>query len=224
MTLRYDKRVSGQQANENLSRMMGKISKQGHVDELAGGMQLLIGHKAVDSRHIFALTNSEGCLHAMNYQLQPGVPPFAGLLLTSAPARPVGEVAHSQLAAQLAAVPGGDQMLASYDQAINDFLAGQVVKMDESLPEGIQNLLLSVTNPINQPFSRELVDDGCLKIDQEYPPTGIDPPRERKISRLSGRSMARSLKGSLQSRPISSWHMRKMPTMCLNTNPGRWLR
>ncbi len=47
-------------------------------------------------------------------------------------------------------------MLASYDQAINDFLAGQPVKIDESLPEGIRNLLLSVTNPINQPFSREL--------------------------------------------------------------------
>lgn len=156
VTLRYDKRVSGQQANENLSRMMGKISKQGHVDELAGGMQLLIGHETVDSRYIFALTNSEGCLHAMNYQLQPGITPFSGLLLTSAPARPVGEVAHSQLAAQLAAVPGGDQMLASYDHAINDFVAGKPVIIDESLPEGIRNLLLSITNPLNQPFSSEL--------------------------------------------------------------------
>ncbi len=46
VTLRYDKRVSGPQANDNLSRLMGKISKQGHVDELAGGMQLLAGHSS----------------------------------------------------------------------------------------------------------------------------------------------------------------------------------
>ena len=28
--------------------------------------------------------------------------------------------------------------------------------MDESLPEGIRNMLLATTNPINQPFAREL--------------------------------------------------------------------
>lgn len=156
VTLRYDKRASGANTNVDLSLMMGKISKQGHVDELAGGMKLLASHKDVDKDHIFALTNSEGCLHAMNYQLQAGPLPFAGLLLTSAPARPVGEVAHSQIAAQLAAVPGGEKILASYDQAISDFLAGKPVKIDESLPEGLRDVIMSVINPINQPFSREL--------------------------------------------------------------------
>jgi hypothetical protein len=92
----------------------------------------------------------------LNYQLQAGDMPFAGLLLTSAPARPVGVVAHSQLAAQLQAVPGGEQMLADYDEAIRDFIDGKPVTIQESLPEGIRNLIVSVTSPINQPFSREL--------------------------------------------------------------------
>ena len=156
VTLRYDKRATGPHAQENFARMMGKVSMQGHVDELAGGMHLLAGHKAVDRSRIFALTNSEGCIHALNYQLQAGDLPFAGLLLTSAPARPIATVAHGQLAAQLAAVPGGDQMLAAYDAAIQDFAAGREVKVSESLPEGIRNLITSITSPINQPFSREL--------------------------------------------------------------------
>jgi pimeloyl-ACP methyl ester carboxylesterase len=156
VTLRYDKRAAGPQGKENAMRLMGKISEQGHREELAGGVRLLAGRDDVDSRHIFALTNSEGCLHALNYQIQGEGPRLAGLLLTAAPARPVGVVAHSQIAAQLAAVPGGEQMLAAYDAAIQDFMAGREVKMDPSLPEGLRNVILSVSAPINQPFSREL--------------------------------------------------------------------
>jgi hypothetical protein len=156
VTLRYDKRATGPNAKENMARLMGKVSMQAHVDELAGGMRLLANHKKVDGRRIFALTNSEGCIHALNYQLQSAETPFAGLLLTSAPARPVGLVAHSQLAAQLLAVPSGEQMLADYDAAIQDFIAGRPVTIQESLPDGVRNLILAVTSPINQPFSREL--------------------------------------------------------------------
>ena len=47
-------------------------------------------------------------------------------------------------------------MLATYDAAIQDFMAGREVKIDPSLPEGLRNLILSVSAPINQPFSREL--------------------------------------------------------------------
>ena len=47
-------------------------------------------------------------------------------------------------------------MLATYDAVIQDFMAGREVKIDPSLPEGLRNLILSVTAPINQPFSREL--------------------------------------------------------------------
>ncbi|HEX7597026.1 MAG TPA: alpha/beta hydrolase [Polyangia bacterium] len=163
VTLRYDKRAAGPQGQENAMRLMGKISEQGHLDELAGGVRLLAGRDDVDSRRLFALTNSEGCIHALNYQIQAtadprlsAAPRLAGLLLTSAPARPIGVVAHSQIAAQLAAVPGGEQMLALYDQAIQDFMAGREVNIDPSLPDGLRNLILSVSAPINQPFSREL--------------------------------------------------------------------
>jgi uncharacterized protein len=156
ISLRYDKRASGPQGKDNAMKMQGKISQQGHLEELAGGVKLLAGREDVDSRRLFALTNSEGCLHALNYQIQAAGPRLAGLLLTSAPARPVGVVAHSQIAAQLAAVPGGEQMLAAYDRAIQDFLAGKEVYIDPSLPEGLRNMILSVTSPINQPFSREL--------------------------------------------------------------------
>lgn len=164
ITLRYDKRPSSPQAQENVTRMMGKISLQGHIDELAGGVQLLANRKDVDRSHIFALTNSEGCVHALNYQLRAFQLPFSGLILTSPPARPIGVVARGQIAAQLSAVPGGEQMLAAYDQAIQDFTAGHPVKMDESLPEGLRNLILSITQPINQPFSRELWSMDAAKL------------------------------------------------------------
>lgn len=162
VTLRYDKRVSGPQGKDNAMKMLGKISAQGHLQELAGGVKLLAGRDDVDSRHMFALTNSEGCIHALNYQIQAGDPhqaagpQLAGLLLTGAPARPIGVVAHSQIAAQAATVPGGEQMLASYDQAIQDFQAGREVKIDPTLPQGLRDMIQSVTAPINQPFSREL--------------------------------------------------------------------
>jgi len=65
VTLRYDKRASGPQVKENLMRLMGKISMQGHLEELAGGVRLLAGRADVDSGRIFALTNSEGCIHAL---------------------------------------------------------------------------------------------------------------------------------------------------------------
>ena len=70
VTLRYDKRAAGPQGKENAARLAGRISMQGHVDELAGGVGLLAERKEVDAGRIFALTNSEGCIHALNYQIQ----------------------------------------------------------------------------------------------------------------------------------------------------------
>jgi hypothetical protein len=156
ITLRYDKRASGPHLRENAERMAGKISMQGHVEELAGGVSLLVGDKDVDPQKIFVLTNSEGCVHALNYQTRGAAPTFAGMVLTSAFARPTGELAHSQIAAQLAAVPGGEAMLASYEAAIEAFMAGRAVEVDESLPPGLQQTIIGITHPGNLPFSREL--------------------------------------------------------------------
>ncbi len=154
--LRYDKRASGSHGQENYQKLIGKISAQGHVDELAGGVDLLAGRGDIDPKHIFALTNSEGAIHAINYQTGNPRHPFAGLVLTAPPGRPTGQLAHTQIAEQLAPVPDGDQILAAYDKAIDDFVTGRPVQVDPSLPDGIKQLIQSVTAPFNQPFSREL--------------------------------------------------------------------
>jgi uncharacterized protein len=171
VTLRYDKRASGPNGKVNATKLMGKVSMQGHLDELAGGVRLLVERKEVDSRRIFALTNSEGCIHALNYQIQAKSQPIAGLVLTSAPARAVGAVARGQIVAQLEKVPDGDKWLAAYDAAIADFTAGRDIKVDDRLPEGLKAMILSVSNPINQPFTRELwvADPAMLLVKVSIP-------------------------------------------------------
>jgi hypothetical protein len=78
------------------------------------------------------------------------------MVLTSAFARATGELAHIQIAAQLAAVPGGEGILAAYDTAMREFIAGRPVRVDEHLPEGLNQIIQAITLPVNQPFSREL--------------------------------------------------------------------
>jgi alpha-beta hydrolase superfamily lysophospholipase len=156
ITLRYDKRASGPHVPENMKLMAGKISMQGHVAELAGGVKLLHNQKDVIQDKIFVLTNSEGCVHALNYQTQSENPPFTGMVLTSAFARATGDLTHDQIAAQLGSVPGGDAILAAYDAAMAEFLAGRPVPTNESLPTGLQQIIQAITQPINQPFAREL--------------------------------------------------------------------
>ena len=107
-SIRYDKRPSGPHGMENAAQLMGKISMQSHLDELSGAVSRLLAQPEIDPAHIFALANSEGCIHAINYQLQAGVPGFAGLILTAPPAHPVGEVARDQIANLLQPVPDRD--------------------------------------------------------------------------------------------------------------------
>ncbi len=156
ITLRYDKRASGPNAPQNVPKMLGKISLQGHLEELAGGVELLAARADVNARHIFALGNSEGCLHVLNYQVQKTDRPLAGLILTAPMGRPAGVVARSQIAAQMQPLPGGNEFMAIYDAAMTDFAAGRTVTVDDNLPEGLRILILGVTTPINQPFAREL--------------------------------------------------------------------
>jgi uncharacterized protein len=164
IALRYDKRASGPQGRENAARLMGRISMQGHLEELAGGVRLLAGRRDVDSSRIFVLGNSEGCIHALNYQAHAVDLPFAGLILTGALARPAGVLARAQIAAQLVAVPGGDEMLAAYDAAMADFAAGRPVTADSSLPETLRMVILGVSSPGNQPFARELWTTDPLQL------------------------------------------------------------
>jgi hypothetical protein len=155
-SLRYDKRASGPHARENVPRMIGKISMQSHVDELEGAVRTLANQPFVRADRIFAVANSEGTLHALNYQLHaPGIP-FAGLVLIAPPGRSVGAVARSQLAAQASNLPNGDAVMSLYDASIARFLAGKQIAPDPSLPAGVRALLDGLAAPANLPFAREL--------------------------------------------------------------------
>ena len=155
-SLRYDKRASGPHARENVPLLIGKMSMQSHVDELAGAVRILASQQYVQAGRIFALANSEGTLHALNYQLHSPEIPFAGLVLIGPPGRAVGVVARSQLAAQAAGIPNGEALLSLYDAAITRFLAGEPMAPDPALPEGVQMLLKSLESPANLPLAREL--------------------------------------------------------------------
>lgn len=156
VSLRYDKRASGAHARENVPLLIGKMTMQSFADELAGAVRTLADQDYVRSDRIFALGNSEGTLHALNYQLHSPEIPLAGLILTGPPGRAVGAVARAQFAAQAAAIPNGDALLALYDAATARFLAGEPIAPDPALPEGVQMLLQSLETPANLPFAREL--------------------------------------------------------------------
>lgn len=67
MTLRYDKRASGTHAQENIPRLVGRISMQSHLDELIGAVDTLRSDGDVDPARLFVLTSSEGAIHALHY-------------------------------------------------------------------------------------------------------------------------------------------------------------
>ncbi len=155
-SLRYDKRAAGPHAGENMPLLIGKLSMQSHLDELTSAVRTLADQTFVRDDQIIALANSEGTLHALNYQRHSPAIPFAGLVLIGPPGRAVGAVARSQLAAQAAGIPNGDALLALYDAAIARFLAGEPIAADPALPQGVQLLLQSLESPANLPFAREL--------------------------------------------------------------------
>ena len=155
-SLRYDKRASGPHVRETIPLLIGAITMQSHVDELAGAVRILAEQQGIRRDRIFALGNSEGTLHALNYQVHdPGIP-LAGLVLTGPPGRAVGTVSRSQLAAQAKSVPNGEQLLGLYDAAVARFLAGEPAAPDPALPEGVGTLIAALESPANLPFAREL--------------------------------------------------------------------
>ncbi|MGZ6375606.1 MAG: alpha/beta hydrolase family protein [Ktedonobacterales bacterium] len=155
-SLRYDKRASGPHARENMQALIGKLSMQSHVDELASAVHTLASQSDVRRNRIFAVANSEGTLHALNYQVHSPAIRLAGLVLLAPPGRAVGAVARSQLAAQAAALPNGNALLALYDEAIARFLAREPAAPDPALPQGVQTIFQALETPANLPFAREL--------------------------------------------------------------------
>jgi len=156
MTLRYDKRASGPHIMENFPRLFGRISMQSHIDELKGAVELLASDPGIDISRLYALTSSEGAIHALNYQLQSPDRRFAALVLTGVPGCPIRQVARSQVEAQLKPLPDSDLLMSHYDTAITAFERGESVVTDPALPEGVRLLLLGLSAPANLPFTREL--------------------------------------------------------------------
>ena len=65
-SLRYDKRVSGPHVRETIPLLIGAITMESHVDELAGAVRTLAEQQGIRRDRIFALGNSEGTLHALH--------------------------------------------------------------------------------------------------------------------------------------------------------------
>jgi uncharacterized protein len=171
-SVRYDKAASGPHVHENMKTLVGKLSMRHHVDEFAGAVRMLADQSFVRGERIFALANSEGTLHAMNYQIGAPAIPLAGLVLAAPPGRVMGAVARGQLAEQVAAAPNAELLLSLYDASIDRFTAGQAVDIDPRMPEAMQTLLRALETPANLPFARELwTADGAALLEQVDVPT-----------------------------------------------------
>ena len=197
-SLRYDKRASGPHLRENLPALLGKISMQSHLDELAGAVRTLAGRDDIRKDEIFALTNSEGALHALNYQVSHLAIPLAGLVLTAPPGRTVGAVARSQIAAQAAGLPDGQAVMAAFDAAIAHFIAAEPFTLDPSLPAVAQMLLQGLSSPANLPFARELwIADAAALLKQIHVPVLIViGKKDLQVDwRVDGESLQRAAAG-----------------------------
>jgi pimeloyl-ACP methyl ester carboxylesterase len=157
-TLRYDKRFTGPYSQQNMAALQGKISFQSHVDELASAIDYLAAQPDINPSQLYVLANSEGTLHALNYQTADPVVPFAGMILTGAPGRPMTEVLHQQIDENvLSAEPNRDELLAKWDEAIAGFVGGEEVELDPALPDAVRQIWAGLTAPVNQPFSAQLL-------------------------------------------------------------------
>lgn len=155
-SLRYDKRASGPHAAENVQKLVGKMSMQSHLDELAAAVTVLAAQDCVDSSRIAGLGHSEGALHMLHYVTTPQDVPFAGVVLAAPPGRPMQEVLHSQLALQSAQIAGGPDIMLKVQEAAARYAAGQRMDPDPSLPDSVRGVLAGFEAPANLPFAREL--------------------------------------------------------------------
>jgi uncharacterized protein len=155
ITLRYDKRVSGSRAKQNLTLLLGHISLESHFEELKGAVSYLLSRPDVDHERIFVLTSSEGAVHAFYYQAHAGVTPFKGMVLTGAPGRPLKDITNYQIISQAKALPNSEELISHYNQLIQRFENGLPFAPDPLLPEAVNTVVAAFSAPINQPFTME---------------------------------------------------------------------
>lgn len=219
ITIRYDKMASGPHLKENLPKFSGKITMQTHIQELAGAVEAIMNEEGVDTDKIFVLTNSEGAIHAVNYQLQEKRKRFKGLVLTGAPGRSISDVARTQFLHQAKSIPGGDDLMRHYDEAIVDFIAGRPIVMGPSLPKSMEPFFRALENPNNLPFSRELwtydLSEQLVKVSD--PVLAVIGKKDIQVDwRLDGKPLERALtqnKKSLAVYPENANHVLKHEEM-----------
>ena len=155
-SLRYDKRVSGPHARDNVPKLIGKLSMQSHLDELVAAVRVLSGLDFVDSSRIVGFGNSEGAMHVLHYATSTQDFPFTGIVLAAPPGRPIQDVLLSQLALQSAQFPGGAELMPKVQEAAARYAAGEAMTPDAALPDSVKMVLSSFETPANLPFAREL--------------------------------------------------------------------
>ncbi len=163
-SLRYDKRVSGPSAAQNIPKLVGRLSMESHLDELVAAVGVLAGQPYVDASRIVGLGNSEGALHLLHYTTSGPDVPLAGIVLVAPPGRPARDVLLSQLALQTAHAPGGDELMSLVRESTARYDAGAPMDLDPRLPDSIRMVLSSFETPVNLPFARELWSEDAASI------------------------------------------------------------
>lgn len=171
-SLRYDKRVSGPYAAENIRAMSGRVSMQSHLDELVAAVAFLADQDDIEPSLIVGLGNSEGTLHVLHYATHPRAIAFAGMVLAAPPGRPVRDILLAQLELQSSQVPGGSELMDAVRAAAARYEAGQPMDLDPRLPEEVKLVLASFENPMNLPLARELwTEDATRTLPEVHIPT-----------------------------------------------------
>jgi hypothetical protein len=171
-SLRCDKRASGPRAIDNVTKLIGTVSMQSHLDELVVAVQVLSEFDFVDSSRIVGLGDSEGALHVLHYATSTQDGPFAGIVLAAPPGRPIQTVLLSQLALQSSHVPGRAELMPMVEEAAARYTAGQPMNPDPALPDSVKMVLASFEAPANLPLARELwVESTCDSLKKEQIPT-----------------------------------------------------
>jgi len=152
--LRYDKRFLGPHAAGNMAALGAKLSFKTHQEEVSSAADYLRGRADIAPDRLFALTNSEGALHALNAQLS-GQAKFAGLVLTAPMGRTGKVLMRWQIEKQVKPLPEGAAIMAAYDKLIAKFQAGLPFAPDPVIPAPINNLVASLYAGL--PFSKELL-------------------------------------------------------------------
>jgi uncharacterized protein len=155
-SIRYDKRASGAHAIENVTKLIGKVSMQSHLDELVAAVHALTDLDAVDSTRIVGLGNSEGTLHMLHYATSPQAVPFVGAVLAAPPGRPIKDVLMTQLELQSAQIPDGAELMTRVREAADRYTAGQPMDPDPAIPDSVKAVLSSFEVAVNLPLAREL--------------------------------------------------------------------